>query len=93
MYQLYSVGKKLRERYVDTGFLSSSYKRDEVYVRSTDKDRTLQSAQSLLYGLYPPPTGPKTAVSAVNWYGAGHVMVNGHQDKGTVFFVVNLSCN
>jgi hypothetical protein len=39
-------------------FLSSSYNHSEIYVRATDVNRTLQSAYSLLMGLYPDSTGP-----------------------------------
>lgn len=51
MQQAYDYGKKLRERYLS--FLPAQYERSQVYVRSTDVDRTLMTAQTLLTGLFP----------------------------------------
>lgn len=54
MRGMYEQGAKLRKRYVDDlGFLSPSYHVDELYVRSSNTDRALQSAQMLMLGLYP----------------------------------------
>ncbi|XP_062918336.1 lysosomal acid phosphatase-like isoform X2 [Mobula hypostoma] len=50
MKQHYALGQYLRHRY--NTFLNSSYDRHEVYVQSTDIDRTLMSAQVNLAGLY-----------------------------------------
>ncbi|XP_059831354.1 lysosomal acid phosphatase-like isoform X6 [Hypanus sabinus] len=52
MKQHYALGQYLRHRY--NTFLNSSYDRHEVYVQSTDIDRTLMSAQVNLAGLYIP---------------------------------------
>jgi acid phosphatase len=61
MRQEYELGKTFRKRYIeDSHLLTPSYQQDSIYVRSTDYERTLMSAQSLLMGLYPAGTGPKT---------------------------------
>lgn len=55
MRQEYELGAKLRKRYITQAhLLPKYYKHGTLYVRSTDYDRTLMSAQSFLTGLYPP---------------------------------------
>ncbi|WED43956.1 histidine phosphatase family protein [Legionella cardiaca] len=62
MQQEYQLGVKLHQRYlVDNQLLPASYQANTMYVRSTEVDRTMMSAQSLLMGLYPPGTGPVLA--------------------------------
>lgn len=52
----FALGKWLRERY--DGWLPEAYSADDVYVRSSDYDRTIVSADANLAGMYP-PAGPE----------------------------------
>ena len=58
MEQEYQLGIKFRKKYIDeTHLLPKKYSPSVMYVRSTNTDRTLMSAQALLLGLYPQGTG------------------------------------
>ncbi|CAG5865685.1 unnamed protein product [Menidia menidia] len=53
MQQLYELGTRLRRRYIEeSAFLSATYAPDEVYVRSTNIVRTIESAKCLVAGLF-----------------------------------------
>ena len=63
MRDMYQRGQQLRRRYVDElGLISGTYHLDEVYVRASNADRSLQSAQMLILGLFPLGTGPDPSV-------------------------------
>jgi len=60
MKEEYMLGKKLRKRYVNNlKLLKPNYVDDSIYAVSSDYNRTIESAECLLTGLYPPRTGPK----------------------------------
>ncbi|XP_008072117.1 prostatic acid phosphatase isoform X2 [Carlito syrichta] len=52
MEQHYELGEYVRKRY--RRFLNESYKHEQVYIRSTDVDRTLMSVMTNLAALFPP---------------------------------------
>jgi len=55
MNMQFELGKFLKDRYIsNTHFIDPMYLHDEVYIRSSDRERCLQSAESQLAGLYPP---------------------------------------
>ena len=59
MSEHYKLGQQLRKRYIDTlALLPDCYQSGVMYVLSSDTNRTIMSAESLLYGLYPLGTGP-----------------------------------
>ncbi len=61
--EMYDTGQALRRKYVDDmGFISGSYRPSEIYARGSNTDRSLQSAQLLMLGLFPLGTGPDPAV-------------------------------
>lgn len=53
--QHYLIGSEMRNRYMVKNALLDPlrYRASEVYVRSTDRNRTIESALSQLLGLYP----------------------------------------
>lgn len=56
--QHYLLGCELRREYIELQpFLSSKYDPREIYIRSSDYNRTIMSALSQLQGLYPLGTG------------------------------------
>jgi len=55
----YDLGKALRQRYAGS-LIDTNYSRTQIHVRSTDFDRTLQTAQSVMQGLFPAGSGPVT---------------------------------
>jgi hypothetical protein len=56
MRQHYLLGYRNKKRYAN--YLSPSFDSKEVYIISTDVNRTIMSAYAHLQGMYPPNTGP-----------------------------------
>ena len=58
MRQQFLIGHRNRKRYVDQeNLLSPKFNSKEIYIASTDTNRTIMSAHSQLFGLYPPGSG------------------------------------
>ena len=66
MLMHYRLGQWLHQHYIVSGFLNATYNKDALHVRSTDKDRTLMSAEADLSGLYP-PTGNQIWEKGIEW--------------------------
>ena len=52
------LGEMLRKDYIDRHVIPEVYNESEVQVYSTDRNRTLTSALSQLFGMYPLGKGP-----------------------------------
>uniref|UniRef100_A0A6B2EF65 acid phosphatase n=1 Tax=Phlebotomus kandelakii TaxID=1109342 RepID=A0A6B2EF65_9DIPT len=62
--QHYELGKWLKNRYRE--LVNETYNHNEIYIRSTDVERTLQSALANLAGFYP-PAGQDVWLEGMNW--------------------------
>ncbi|HBM15706.1 MAG TPA: acid phosphatase [Lentisphaeria bacterium] len=59
MKQEYELGTFFRKRYIEElKLITKNYDVNSLYVRTSNINRTLMSAESVLYGLYPAGTGP-----------------------------------
>lgn len=66
MRQHYLIGTVLRSRYIQTQQLMMPfYYQPEIFVFSSDYNRTIMSAQSQIQGLYPNGTGPNLRSTAM----------------------------
>ena len=65
MHQEFELGKEFRKRYIEQNhLLPEMYDCETMYVRASDVDRTLMSAECALLGLYPLGQGPLTEAGA-----------------------------
>lgn len=63
MRQMYEQGQALRKKFVDDlGLVGKTFNNSEVYIRASNTDRALQSAQMIALGLYPLGTGPDPSI-------------------------------
>ena len=64
---LYLLGVNVRKRYIEyNNFLDPIYNPNEIYIKSTDSNRTIESIYAFLQGLYPNGTGPKINPNVIN---------------------------
>ena len=72
MRQRYLLGKYSKQRYTETyKLLSEEYVPSEIFVQSTNVNRTMQSGYSELMGLYPPGSAPTLSQAQVEIVSTG----------------------
>ncbi|KAL7719097.1 Lysophosphatidic acid phosphatase type 6 [Entamoeba marina] len=54
--QHHELGKAQREKYLKMGLIPSTYDDSKIYIRSTEKSRTIQSSQAFTQTFYPTST-------------------------------------
>ncbi|PAV81437.1 hypothetical protein WR25_13214 [Diploscapter pachys] len=61
--QLHRLGQFLRTRYIDTGFVSEKFNTSQIYIRSSDADRALASAQAVVTGMF----SAEESINSTSW--------------------------
>ena len=65
--QLYLLGTKARKRYIEKyKLLKEQYNPQEIYIKSTESNRTIESTYSFIQGLYPNGTGQTISDKIIN---------------------------
>ena len=65
--QLYLLGSGVRKRYIkEYKLLSENYNPQEIYIKSTDYNRTIESVYSFIQGLYPNGFGKNISEKVIN---------------------------
>uniref|UniRef100_A0A7E4VDB4 DUF4470 domain-containing protein n=1 Tax=Panagrellus redivivus TaxID=6233 RepID=A0A7E4VDB4_PANRE len=65
MLQMHDLGAYFKQEYQGT-FVNTTYNYKEIYVRSSDSDRALVSAQAFMNGFYP-PVGTDVWQTGLDW--------------------------
>jgi len=90
MSQHVTLGQRLRERYItNMTYLGVNYTRSDVYVHSTDIDRTLMSAMSNLIGFYGPSSRPEVDYPAIDSWPGNYLPIPIHTVNNTEDYIGN----
>ncbi|EPB71366.1 histidine acid phosphatase [Ancylostoma ceylanicum] len=81
MKQHFNFGKQMRKKYVETKFLGPKYSSKEIYIRSSDVNRTIISAMANMMGMYGQNDG--TSIKGIDYpdvqgWPAGYVPIAVH---------------
>jgi len=66
-YEHVNLGAQLRKTYIDKfHLLDEEFNPEQIYIRSTDIERTFQSAEAHMHGFYPPPTRKSSGTNVID---------------------------
>ncbi|VDN03770.1 unnamed protein product [Thelazia callipaeda] len=97
MKQQFALGRMIRHRYIERKyhFLSHQYNPKEIYIRSTDVNRTLVSAMANLAGMYPNGIPgrdyPRSKEWPSNWTPVPIHTVDNHDDFLSFILLIKMS--